>query len=286
MMIPQEAKMRKIRIVSDSSSDIQTLEYADFTSAPMKVITDGREFVDDFALDVEDMANYFDRYKGRSQTSCPNASDWLDCFGDADDVICVTITSALSGSYNSACSAKRIYESEHEGRRVFVLDTLSAGPEMTLTVRKIEEYIREGRSFEEICESISGYIKTTGLLFMLKSLKNFANNGRVSPIVARIVGIAGICIVGKASDEGVLDPAHKCRGEARSFETLIEDLRALGLRSGRVSIGHCQNESGAERLKELIEKSFERVQIEVHKLRGLCSFYAEKGGILVGFERA
>jgi DegV family protein with EDD domain len=278
--------MRKIRIVSDSSSDIQALEYADFASAPMKVITDGAEFVDDPSLDVDGMADYFDRYKGRSQTSCPNVSDWLECFGDAEDVICVTITGALSGSYNSACSAKRIYESEHEGRRVFVMDTLSAGPEITLVVRRLEEYVREGRDFEEICEGITEYVKGTGLVFMLKSLKNFANNGRVSPIVARIVGIAGICIVGRASDEGTLEPTHKCRGEARSLETLIDGLRRLGLRSGRVSIGHCQNESGAERLRSMIENNFEAVQTEVHKLRGLCSFYAEKGGILIGFEKA
>ncbi len=78
------------------------------------------------------MANFFNMYKGRSQTSCPNVTDWIDAFGDAEDIICVTITSALSGSYNSACLAKQMYEEEHEGRRVFVLDTLSAGPEITL----------------------------------------------------------------------------------------------------------------------------------------------------------
>ena len=278
--------MRKLRIVSDSSSDLLTLDYADFAFSPMKIITAEREFVDDKNLDVEEMANFFNQYKNRSQTSCPNPSDWLDAFGDADDIICVTITSALSGSYNSANTAKQLYESENEGKRVFVLDTLSAGPEITLVIRKIEEFIQNGMDFDSICKNIQNYIKHTGLVFMLKSLKNFANNGRVSPIVAKIAGFAGICIVGKASDEGTLEPTHKCRGEARSLETLLNDLELLGLRKGKVSIGHCQNETAATELKEMIKEKFQSVQIEIHKLRGLCSFYAEKGGLLVGFEKA
>ena len=277
--------MRKIRIVSDSASDILTLEFADFAYSPMKIITAEKEFVDNQCLDIEMMTNFFDQYKGKSKTSCPNPADWLEAFGDADDIYCVTITSALSGSYNSACIAKQMYETENEGKHVFVLDTLSAGPEISLVVRKLEECIKVGMSYEETCECITQYLKNTGLIFMLKSLKNFANNGRVSPAIAKIVGIAGICIVGKASDEGTLAPTHKCRGEAKSLKTLLSDLQELGLREGKVSIGHCQNEHAAEQLKEMILDRFPQTQVEIHILRGLCSFYAEKGGLLVGFEK-
>ena len=277
--------MRKIKIVSDSSSDLIVLDNIEFASSPMKIITAKREFVDDENLNVDEMADFFNEYKERSQTSCPNPADWLDAFGDADDIICVTITSALSGSYNSACTAKELYEAENEGKRVFVLDTLSAGPEITLVVRKLEELVKSGMAYEGVCEKIQEYTKRTGLVFMLKSLKNFAANGRVSPLVAKLVGFAGICIVGKASDEGTLEPTHKCRGENRSLETLINDLKELGLKNGKVSIGHCQNEGAATKLKQMIESTFEKVQVETHKLRGLCSFYAEKGGLLVGFEK-
>lgn len=277
--------MRKIKIVSDSSSDLLALDSIEFASSPMKIITAQREFVDDDKLDVDEMANFFNGYKERSKTSCPNPADWLDAFGDADDVICVTITSALSGSYNSACTAKELYEAETQGKRVFVLDTLSAGPEITLTVRKLEELVKCGVPFEEICDRIKEYVRHTGLVFILKSLKNFAANGRVSPLVAKLVGFAGICVVGKASEEGTLEPTHKCRGENKALETLVNDLKELGLRNGRVSIGHCQNETAANTLKKMIESKFEKVEIEIHKLRGLCSFYAEKGGLLVGFEK-
>ena len=277
--------MRKLRIVCDSSSDITALEKVEFAYSPMKIITSDIEFVDDAKLDVCGMRKFFAVYKGKSKTSCPNVADWLEAFGDADDVICLTITSALSGSYNSACMAKREYESEHEGRRVFVLDTLSAGPEIALAIRKLEEYVAEGLEFEEICNKIKYYVENTGLVFMLKSLRNFANNGRVSPLIAKIVGIAGICIVGRASDEGTLDPVHKCKGEARSLKTLVEDLEKSGLCEGRVSIGHCGNVAAAEKLAAMIGERFGNIEIEIHALRGLCSFYAEEGGLLVGFEK-
>lgn len=278
--------MRKIKIVSDSASDIFALDKVDFAYAPMKVITDGKEFIDSKNLDVGNMVRYFDEYKGRSKSSCPNPNDWLKAFDDADDIFCVTITSGLSGSYNSACTAKQIYESENEGKRVFVIDSLSAGPQITLIIKKLEEYIQNGMTFEDICVNITEYLRNTGLLFMLKSLKTFANNGRVSPIFAKVVGIAGICIVGKASKEGTLEPMHKCRGEARSLKTLVSELENEGFSAGKISIGHCENEEAAKRIKELLLEKHPDAKIEIHKLRGLCSFYAEKGGVLVGFEKA
>ncbi len=278
--------MRKIKIVADSSCDLFGLKQVEFASAPMKIITDEKEFLDDPTLDVDAMVTYFDQYKGKSKSSCPNTGDWLSAFGDADEIFCVTITSGLSGSYNSASAAKQIYEGDHEGRKVFVIDTLSAGPEVTLVIEELETCIARGMSFEEICTHITAYLKKTGLVFMLKSLKTFANNGRVSPIVARLVGIAGICIVGKASDEGTLEPKHKCRGEQRSLEAMVSDLEAEGFCSGKISIGHCRNESAAKQLGKMILAKFKDAQIEIHSLRGLCSFYAEKGGLLVGFEKA
>ena len=277
--------MRKMKIVADSSADVLLLDGVEYAFAPLKILTSEREYVDNVNLDVDEMVKDFEGYKGKSSSSCPNTGDWLEVFDDADDVFCVTITSGLSGSYNSACAAKQVYESEHPGKRVFVLDTLSAGPEIRLIVEKLAEYVRAGLPYEEICSQIEAYRKHTGLLFMLKSLKNFANNGRVSPTVAKLVGFLGICIVGKASDEGTLEPMHKCRGEKNSLEHMVADLEDLGYNGGKICITHCMNETAAQQMQSLIRKKFGDVPITVARQRGLCSFYAEKGGILLGFEK-
>ncbi len=277
--------MSLIKIVTDSSADLLTLPGVDFAFAPLKINTRERDFIDDASLDVTELITFMAHYKGRSQTSCPNTADWLTAFGDAEAIICVTISGAMSGSYNAALSAARIYEDEHPGRQVFVLDSLTAGPEMRLLIEHLRASILAGMDFEAVCADAQAYLQKTGLFFMLKSLRNFANNGRVSPMVAKLAGFAGICIVGRASDKGTLEPTDKCRGEARSLSKIVERMREAGLSQGRVSIAHCQNPTGAEALKTLLQEQLPATTVTVSELRGLCSYYAEAGGVLVAFEK-
>ena len=191
----------------------------------------------------------------------------------------------MSGSSNAACVARDLYEQMHPGRRVYVIDSLSAGPELTLLVEKLEELIGDGKTYEEIRAYIPEYQKKTGLLFMLESLNNFAANGRVSPAVAKIAGVLGIRIVGKASDVGTLEPTDKCRGETKSLNAIVKHLKASGLKTGKVQLAHCLNESAANTLKGMIEAELPAVTVKIGKNLGLCSYYAEKGGLLVGFEK-
>lgn len=277
---------RKIKIVADSSSDVLSISEVAFASAPLKIMTAEKEYVDNAELDVEEMANGLKQYSGRSSTSCPNVEDWLTAFGDAEEVFCVTITKVLSGSYNTACIARDTYEEENPGRRVFVFDSMSTGPEMALIIDKIQELVLENRDFDDICEQIKTYSKKTGLLFMLESMKNLANNGRVSPLVAKMAGLLGIRVIGKASDKGDLEMLDRCRGEKKTLETIVERLKKFGLREGKVKIGHCCNETLGRTLKDMIRKEFDKVKVELYPCRGLCSFYAELGGLLIGVEKA
>ncbi len=278
--------MRNIKIVADSSSDIFSLSCVPYNVASLKIITKEKEFTDDKNLNVAKMVNYLGSYKGKSSTSCPNCSDWLDTFGEAEEIFCVTITGTLSGSYNAAVMAKKTYEETHPDRKVYVLNTLSAGPEIALIIEKLEELVKEELSFEEICEKIEKYSKKTGLMFMLESMNNLANNGRVSPLVAKMAGILGIRVVGKASDKGDLEPLNKCRGEKKSLDAIIKNMKELGFKGGRVNIAHCFNESAAQELKDKIKSVYTGAEIKLYACKGLCSFYAEKGGMLVGFEKA
>ena len=277
--------MRKIKIVADSSSNVFARRGVDFASAPLKIITDDAEFVDDANLDVDAMVSYFDTYKGKSKTSCPNPGDWLEAFTDAQEVFCITITSNLSGSYNSACVAKQMYEDEYPDRKVFVIDSLSAGPELLLIVEKLEQLIGEGMAFDEICSQIKEYQQTIGLEFMLQSLKNLAANGRVSPAVAKIATLLGIRIVGKASDVGTLEPTDKCPGQGRALHAVVKNMAAMGLNTGKVRIAHCAAEPAANALKVLLAEKLPQAQVEISQCTGLCSYYAEKGGLMIGFEK-
>ena len=272
------------KIVADSSADLISLKDVPFCSAPLKIITDQNEYVDDSNLDVVKMINDLKCYSGKSSTSCPSVSDWLDTFGYAKYIFCVTITSNLSGSYNSAVIAKQEYETTHPESKVFVIDSLSAGPELKLIVEKLEELILFGKEYEEICKDITEYQKHTKLLFMLESLTNLANNGRVSKATAKIAGILGIRVVGKASDQGTLETLEKARGEKKGLNSILQNLKNLGYKGGKIRISHCLNKPLAELLSTVLKTEFGTKDIEIYPTAALCSFYAEKGGLLIGFE--
>lgn len=274
----------KIRLVADSSANIHTISSMEVTYVPLKIVTDQKEYTDNTSLNVPDMLQDLREYKGKSGTACPSISDWIDAFGDADIVYGVAITSNLSGCYNAAAIAANEYMASHPGARVFILDSLSTGPEMQLILEKYAELIAAGKTFEEVCNEIRAYSARTHLIFSLESLDNFAKNGRVSPIVAKAVGVLGIRIVGKASDEGTLEPLHKCRGEKRALQQLLDSMNEMGYHGGKIRIAHSYNEGAATTFANMIHTHFPACDISVVCNRGLCCYYAEEGGILVGFE--
>ena len=272
------------KIVADSSSNMLSFDGVDYGTVPLKIVTDEREYVDDAALDTAEMLEYIEGYKGRSGTSCPNVGEWLEAFGDAECIFTVAITSNLSGCHNAAQQAAKVYEEQHPGRKVCCLDTLSVGPEMVLIVEKLTELIHEGLEFEEIQVQIREYMKKTHLVFMLESVDNLAKNGRVSPLIAKAVGFLNIRIVGKASDVGTLQQLHKVRGETKGLETILSEMEAHGFRGGKVRIAHCFNERAAKALLELVRSACPDIEANIVPFTGLCSFYAERGSEMVGFE--
>ena len=275
-----------MKIVFDSSADLRGLTKSSSSCAPLKIITAEKEYVDNDSLDIGGMVEDLLHYKGKSSTSCPNPEDWLSAFGDAREIFCITITGTLSGSYNAACVAKNLYIERHPDAQICVINSLSTGPEMKLIIEKLQEWMEGGLHFEEIVPKIETYRQNTGLLFMLESMRNLANNGRVSTLSAKAAGLLGIRVVGKASDRGDLEPLDKCRGENHALASLVKHLKGLGFAGGKIRIAHCFNETGAKKLQDLILAEYPQTHVQIYPTGGLCSFYAEKGGLLVGFEKA
>ena len=189
-----------------------------------------------------------------------------------------------SGSCNAAQLAAEEYQAEHPGAQVFVLDSLSAGPECRLLAERLQQLVESGMDFDAVCEEILAYKKHTHLLFSLEALANLARNGRVKPAVAAVARMLGIRVIGQASAAGELDVICKTRGEHGALERIVLELKEHGYAGGRVIVSHCDTPAAAERLKHMIEAVFEGAQVDVGVCGGLCSYYAEQGGLMVGFE--
>jgi len=273
-------------IAADSSSN--WLDHADYTKwgigvevAPLKIGLEGEEYVDDAALDLGQFIPAMEA-AAHSNSAAPSTQAWKNAFDKGDKVIAITITSKLSGSYSSAYAARQMVLEQHPEKQIFILDSLSTGPEMVLLIERCAQLIREGRSFDEVCEELSAYSKKTNLMFILGSLDNLIKNGRVSKLEGSLAGLLGIKVLGCAK-EGVLDVLKKCRGK-QVFSQLLVQMEAFKFNGRRLIISHCENEARANEIQQSVLASHPDCQVTIMENRGLCTYYAQRGGILVGFE--
>lgn len=272
----------KFRIVCDSSCNVLTLD-ENYATVPMKVTAD-REYVDDARLDLAEMVEGLRNHKGKSGSACPNVGEWLEAFGDAEYVCGLTITKHLSGSYNAAQQAAQIHMENHPDRKVYIFDSLSTGPEMMLLVEKIRECEAAGDDFETMKQKVLEYHNNLHTLFCLESMMNLARNGRVPMAVAKIGGMLGIRVVGDVQ-KGQITPVHKPRGAKKATQTLFEMMKERGFYDGALlRIAHCFNEEAALALRDAVLAEFPNTRFILEPTTALCSFYAEAGGLIIGFE--
>ena len=270
-------------IVSDSSSNVLSMGSSNYASVPMKVVAD-KEYIDDASLDLAAMVEGLRNHKGKSGSSCPNVGEWLEAFGDSEYVFGITITKYLSGSYNAAQQAAETYMEEHPGRKVFIIDSLSAGPEMAMLAEKILQCEAAGDDFETTKQKVLEYHNHMHTLFCLESMMNLARNGRVPMAVAKIAGMLGIRVVGDVKG-GQITPVHKPRGAKKATHTIVEMMKERSFKDGNLlRVAHCFGEEPALALRDAVLAEFPNTRFLLEPTMALCSFYAEAGGLMIGFE--
>lgn len=271
------------KIVADSSCNVLSMENPHFASVPMKVRAE-KEYIDDADLNVAQMVEELKKHKGTSGSSCPNVGEWLDAFEGADFVFGTTMSKGLSGSYNAACQAAETYMEENPGKKAYIFNTLSAGPQQMFLNEKVMELAEQGLDFETIKQKALEYYRNTHILFCLESMMNLARNGRTSMAVAKIAGMLGIRVCGDVK-AGMITPVHKPRGAKKTTETLVEMMKERGFYDGaQLRIAHCFAETQARDLADAVLAQFPNARITIEPTTALCSFYAEVGGLMIGFE--
>lgn len=278
-----------VRIVSDSSCDIRAIKSMagnlsiDFV--PLKMTIDNVDFIDDDGIDVEAMYKAMSECTKASTTTCPSPDDYERAYEGADEIYVITISSSLSGSYNSANLAKQMHLEKYPDKKIYVFDSLSTSGSMALTIYKINELVAKGKSFEDICTIVDDYkVNHTDMVFVLHSVENLVRNGRLNKIVGAAINALGIKIIGRASDEGKLEPLAKVRSKAKVLKTFMTEMEDKGYNGGKVVIAHACNLDDAKTIEKMIKDKYENADIEIVKAKGLVSYYAEEKGILIGYE--
>lgn len=276
------------KIIADSGCDYR--EIADlandtsFKSVPLTIQVDSEIFVDDANLDIDLMMEKMYATSTASKSACPSPDDYLRSFEGAENIFVVTITGSLSGSHNSAQLAKKLFLEERPEANIYVIDSLSAGGEVDLIITKLNELIKEGLSFNEIVEAITHYQEKTKLLFVLAKVDNLVKNGRLNKLIGAVVGLLNIRMVGEASETGTLELLKKARGAKKALTAAVEEVLKAGYKGGRIIIAHRNNDKFCQQFSSLIKEKFPAADISFLPTSGLCSFYAEEGGLLLGYE--
>ncbi len=182
----------KWKIIADSGCDYRSLDNlapdTEFVSVPLTIQVGDTIYTDDAHLNIDQMMEEMYATTTASKSACPSPDDYMKSFEGAENIVVVTITGTLSGSYNSAEVAKKIYLEEHPNTNIHVINSLSAGGEVDLIVRKLNQLVAEGLDFDQVVDVITTYQSKTKLLFVLAKVDNLVKNGRLSKLIGTVVG--------------------------------------------------------------------------------------------------
>ncbi len=280
------------QIITDSSSDLSADYFTDdkigFDIVPLTINVGENEYVDNDSIDKNIMLSDLATTKGKASSSCPSPQAWADVFKRAQNTFAVCISSKLSGTYNSALQARDLVLSEFPDKKIYVVDTLAAAGTMILAAERLMQSLKQGLSFEETQRNIDEFIRQRTLIFSLENFNMLIKTGRMNKLVGLTATALGIRAIARA-ENGSIKVVDKARGTQKALEKIVDLMEILKpgfkfLDAPQIIINHCNNSESAEMLRKLIMERYERVtDVRLFETKGLCSFYASNGGLILSY---
>lgn len=276
----------KWNLVLDSSCDLTKDEQKGeigLEIVPLSIIVGDKCFTDNDEINTKELLKAMTEEKEASSTACPSPDDFCNAFLKADNSICITLTGELSGTYNSALLGKEMALEKEPSLNIHVIDSKATAGKMVLIKDKAEELIESGLDFENVCKKLDEFNSDTHLVFALGGYDNLIKTGRMSKISGIMATALGIRAVAVAKD-GKIEVAKKPRGEKNAVEAMIEIMKETKNLNGKsVVISHCENQSGAEYMKQQVLSRLGAKAVRIVKCKGLTSFYTMEKGLIVGY---
>lgn len=277
-----------IRFICDTGCDIKIIDKEDniydFVSVPFKIIVNGKEFIDDNQGNMTDLQELLDKNtKGKTSSACPSSGSFQEAMEGADKIILITISKAVSGSYQSAEIAKKAFLETNPKAKVTVIDSKAGSGKQTLMLLEGIKAAKNGLEYNDICHLIKTKRDSMEQYFVLQNVKNLTSNGRLNVVIGMLIQKMKFSIVAKVNKEGVFQTILKTRGFNDLFNKLINTIKENGYKGGEVMIAHSNFLKGAEKLKEDILHLFPSAKISIMGTSCVCGYYAEKNGLTVAY---
>lgn len=274
-------------IIVDSCCDLTPEMRADpvFRSIPLTIRVGGRDYIDDQSLDTSLLIYAMDQSQEASSSSCPSPGDYLEAFRQAEgDIYVITLSALLSGSHNSAWQAKQMFLEEDPERNIHVFNSCSASVGEVLLAQKVCQLARSGVTFSQVVAQAEKTIAETNTLFVLENLDNLKKNGRLTRVQAMLTGALRIKLIMGSTPEGEICKHGQALSIKQALAKLVEIMAADERHKGKILyIAQCLCPDRAQQLWELAKKSCQFSDVVITATRGLSSYYANSGGVIVAY---
>ncbi len=275
------------KIIGDSCTDLtkELKENPHISLVPLTLILDDVSIIDDETFDQQGFISSVKACPIGAKSACPSPENYMKHFDFDGHIYLVTLSSQLSGSYNSAELAKKLYLEDHPDKKIEVIDSRSASVGQTLLVKKIIELEEEGQSFEQIIKSVNSFRDGMNTRFVLESLDTLRKNGRLSGLQAIIASALNIKPVMGATQEGTICKVDQARGIVKALLQMVKSIEQdiVKPQERTIGIAHCNNYERALFVKEEILKRIPFKDCFIVDTAGVSTMYANEGGIITAY---
>ena len=273
------------KIIIDSCGEFieEWKEDSRFESVPLTLNVGGETIIDDETFDQESFIKKVAACPECPKSACPSPERYMKAYDcDADHIYAVTLSSELSGSYNSAVLGKNLLLEEHPEKKVYVFNSRSASVGETLIGMKIQECEENGLSFEETIEAVEAYIESQNTFFVLDDLETLRKNGRLSKVKSLVASALKIKPVMGSTPEGTICQLDQARGINKALVKMSQNIveKAENSQDKVLAISHCNCRERAELLKNALLEKISVKDVVILDTAGVSTMYANNGGVI------
>ena len=274
------------RIIVDSCGELtdEMKKSGMYKSAPLSMEVNGTHVADDNTFDQARFLRLLVESPHCPRSSCPSPEEYMSLYDcGADRVYVVTLSSELSGSYNSAELGRKLFEEEHSDKKIYVFNSRSASVGETLIAMKIRECEERGMDFEEVKECVESYIKGQNTYFVLENLDTLRKNGRLTGIKSLVASALNIKPVMGSTPAGTICQLGQARGIKRALDKMTDHIvqNAESPEEKVLGIAHCNCPERAEKVREILLGKLKVKSSFIVNTAGISTMYANDGGIIV-----
>ena len=274
-------------IIGDSCTDLTEEMKKDthIQLIPLTLQVDDKQIIDDETFNQKEFIKLMRESSNAPKSACPAPEAYLEAYKKEADIYVVTLSSQLSGSYNSAEVAKKMYFEEFGEKNIFVIDSKSASVGQTLIAMKIQELVEKGCSFDETTKQVLKYREEQSTKFVLETLDVLQKNGRLSAVKSLICKTLNIKPVMTSTPEGKIDKADQARGMLKALQKMAECVAkdVVNPTEKILGIAHCNHFERAEYIKQKILELVPFKDVIIVEDAGVSTMYANDGGIIVAY---